>query len=150
MQYTQQKLSRLIYEQARVFAALERRFRSALPVTVSQSYVIEAIAKYEQISVQGLSEYIGTTISTTSRNLDKLAARGLVKKEPDPDDARKTILSLTDSGLLIAAKIEQTRQEYFAKIFEHIPESRLPELIESAKKILSSVEKTYLRSKKRI
>ncbi len=38
------------------------------------------------------------TSSGTTKRLDKLEARGLVAREPDPNDRRGTLIALTDAG----------------------------------------------------
>lgn len=61
-------------------SALTRLDRSG-PATSS------ALAKEEQISPQSM----GTTLAA-------LEARGLVARQPDPDDGRRAVLSLTEAG----------------------------------------------------
>ncbi len=61
-------------------SALTRLDRSG-PATSS------ALAKEEQISAQSM----GATLAA-------LEARGLVAREPDPDDGRRAVLSLTEAG----------------------------------------------------
>ena len=47
-----------------------------------------ALAKAEQISVQS----IGATLSA-------LEARGLIQRDPDPADGRRSVMSVTEAGL---------------------------------------------------
>lgn len=145
MQPYQDKLSRLMSEFSRAFNALERKFRAELPVTLPQSRIIEAIAKYHRISVKGLSEYLGVSISTMSRNVDKLASIGLIQKKPETEDARMSAIVLNAQGKTLAKHIERVRNKYFAEIFSYLPPEKIPEYIEAGKKLLSATEKTYLR-----
>src|SRR6202050_3986191 len=59
-----------------------RRLERGGPATVT------ALAKAEQISVQS----IGATLSA-------LEARGLVKRQSDPADGRRAVMSVTEAGL---------------------------------------------------
>ncbi len=42
---------------------------------------------------------------SVSRLVDRLAARGLVEKLPDPTDARGTVIALTDAGLEVFRRV---------------------------------------------
>ncbi|MDF1586784.1 hypothetical protein [Marinimicrococcus flavescens] len=50
------------------------------------------------ISASGIGGSSRMPLSTTLRKLDELVARGLVERHPDPVDARRKLLRLTDSG----------------------------------------------------
>jgi DNA-binding MarR family transcriptional regulator len=60
-----------------------RRLERGGPATVT------ALAKAEQISVQS----IGATLSA-------LEARGLIRRDPDPADGRRSVMSVTEAGLV--------------------------------------------------
>ncbi|MDX6749631.1 winged helix DNA-binding protein [Geminicoccaceae bacterium 1502E] len=50
------------------------------------------------ISASGIGGSSRMPLSTTLRKLDELVAHGLVERHPDPADARRKLLRLTDSG----------------------------------------------------
>ena len=50
------------------------------------------------LRLRDLNRFVLLTQPSVSRLVDRLAARGLVEKLPDPRDARGTIIRLTDSG----------------------------------------------------
>jgi DNA-binding MarR family transcriptional regulator len=60
-----------------------RRLERGGPATVT------ALAKAEQISVQSM----GATLSA-------LEARGLIERHPDPGDGRRSVMSVTEAGLV--------------------------------------------------
>ena len=51
-----------------------------------------------QTRIRDLNKYLLLTQPSVSRLVDRLAARGLVDKEPDPGDGRGTLVHLTDEG----------------------------------------------------
>ncbi|MFC5502537.1 MarR family winged helix-turn-helix transcriptional regulator [Lysinimonas soli] len=51
------------------------------------------------LRIRDLNKHLLLTQPSVSRLLDRLAARGLVTKSGDPDDARGTVVSLTEAGL---------------------------------------------------
>src|ERR1700744_6402750 len=77
-------------------AAVARLSRSG-PTTSS------ALAKLEQISPQSM----GATLAG-------LEARGLVARHPDPEDARRVVLSLTETGLRILQDKRNARNQQLA------------------------------------
>ena len=63
-------------------SAALRRLERGGPATVT------ALAKAEQISAQSMGATLGT-----------LEARGMVKRQSDPADGRRAVMSVTESGL---------------------------------------------------
>ena len=51
------------------------------------------------LRIRDLNKHLLLTQPSVSRLLDRLAARGLVTKSGDPDDARGTVVTLTAAGL---------------------------------------------------
>jgi DNA-binding MarR family transcriptional regulator len=51
-----------------------------------------------QLRLRDLNKHVLLTQPSVSRLVDRLVARGLVAKFPDPVDARGTLIALTDTG----------------------------------------------------
>ncbi|MFI5776498.1 MarR family winged helix-turn-helix transcriptional regulator [Nocardia sp. NPDC051570] len=60
--------------------------------------VLSALARWGPRSAAALATEIGLDRSVTSRHATRLERAGLVLRSPDPDDARATLLSLTEDG----------------------------------------------------
>ena len=65
---------------------------------------VTELAKAEQISVQSM----GTTLGA-------LEARGLVQRHPHPTDGRRSVLSITKSGIRVLGDKHNGRAEQLAK-----------------------------------
>jgi DNA-binding MarR family transcriptional regulator len=52
----------------------------------------------DPIRISELNHHVLLSQPALSRLVDRLARRGLVKRQPDPADGRGTLLSLTDAG----------------------------------------------------
>jgi DNA-binding MarR family transcriptional regulator len=52
----------------------------------------------EAVSQRRLAAELGLSAGTISLRVDRLVARGLVEREPDPDDGRGAVISLTEDG----------------------------------------------------
>jgi len=51
-----------------------------------------------ELRLRDLNKHVLLTQPSVSRLVDRLVARGLVEKEPEPSDARGTVIRLTDTG----------------------------------------------------
>jgi DNA-binding MarR family transcriptional regulator len=51
-----------------------------------------------ELRLRDLNKHVLLTQPSVSRLVDRLVARGLVSKEPEPSDARGTIIRLTEKG----------------------------------------------------
>jgi len=71
-----------------------------------------ALAKLERISPQSMGATVGT-----------LEAKGLVAREPDPDDGRRVVLSLTDDGRRV---MRQRRTERHAMLAQALSDGFTP------------------------
>lgn len=60
------------------------------------------------LRLRDLNEHLLLSQPSVSRLLDRLVARGLVAKSPDPQDARGTIAALTERGLEVFRRVGRT------------------------------------------
>jgi DNA-binding MarR family transcriptional regulator len=58
-----------------------------------------------QSRIRDLNRHLLLTQPSVSRLVDRLVARGLVRKEADPGDGRGTIVCLTDEGFELFRKV---------------------------------------------
>jgi len=67
-------------------------------LTLPQWVVLSALWQRDGLTVTDLAEYTGNAGPATSRILDRMAERGLVARQPDPDDRRTTRIVLAPKG----------------------------------------------------
>jgi DNA-binding MarR family transcriptional regulator len=91
-------------------SALSRLDRGG-PTTAS------ALAKLEQISPQSM----GATLAG-------LEARGLVGREPDPEDGRRIVLSITGDGLAALGRVRNARAGHLARALAGFTPAELDQL----------------------
>lgn len=58
-----------------------------------------------RLRIRDLSRHLLLTQPSVSRMVDRLAAKGLVRKESDPGDGRGTFVCLTDSGYSLYRRV---------------------------------------------
>ena len=76
---------------------------------------------------------------TLTRIIDKLEAKALIAKAPDPNDRRKTNLSLTDEGETMVARIKPILQSFRSEVYSGISASELHTMEEIIHKIFSNL-----------
>ena len=74
--------------------------------------MLEALAAASTpLSVSALGEAIGVDQPRASRLVQQGVERGFVRREADPDDARRTRIALTDEGRKVARGMRGERRE---------------------------------------
>ena len=58
-----------------------------------------------QSSPRGLAELLGTDTAGVTRLVDRLAAKGLVERSPDPGDRRAIVVGLTRQGTALVPQL---------------------------------------------
>jgi DNA-binding MarR family transcriptional regulator len=97
----------LLHEVARL---LRRRFEQNARdsgLTRSQWQVLAYLANNEGINQSGLADLLEIEPITLGRIIDKLQARGLIERHPDPSDRRAWLLHLTPAA---RPKLSQLRR----------------------------------------
>jgi DNA-binding MarR family transcriptional regulator len=92
---------RVLYWHQRVSQALdsdlEGRF-APYGVTASQFRLLAALARHDARTIRGLAASMRLDGGAVTRLADRLEAKGLVLREPDPTDGRSVRLSLSAAG----------------------------------------------------
>jgi DNA-binding MarR family transcriptional regulator len=76
-----------------------------------------ALAKLEQISAQSLGATLGS-----------LQQRGLIERAPDPEDGRRIVVSISDSGLEVLRSRRSARTEMLAQALSGFTRAELKQL----------------------
>lgn len=85
--------------------------------------VLSGLGRIGPTTSARLGVEIGLDRSVVSRHSDRLEALGLLRRSPDLDDARATLLTLTEQGERIVARL----RERLAAIFQRRLDSWPPE-----------------------
>lgn len=87
----------------RLWSELQRRKTGAADVptaelTTPQAIGLRVVVLGGPLRMGALAEELGVTVATASRTVDALTARGLVRRDSDPDDARAVRVVATPAG----------------------------------------------------
>jgi DNA-binding MarR family transcriptional regulator len=90
----------LFRAQVTVMRALSAEFPRDAEISFTEYDVLFTISKQEgrSIRMRDLRTQVLLTQPSVSRLVDRLVERGLVSKCPEPDDARGSLVRLTDAG----------------------------------------------------
>lgn len=120
---------------------LNRRVRQTRPVgdlTVTQLSALTSLELAGALTPRELADTERVQPPTMTRIVAKLEERGLVQRTPHPTDGRQIILSMTESGRAVFARLERARNEWLARrLAELTPQER--ETLLRAAEILQKV-----------
>ena len=109
-------------------------------LTLPQCGAIETLALNGKQPMNELSRQMGVTISTMTRIVNILVRDGLVAREESPDDRRKVCIVLTESGGVMAGKLQKCSTDYSSAIFSRIPGAKREQVLESLELLIDSIE----------
>jgi len=94
-------------------------------LSISQFGVIEALYHLGPLCQKDIGDKILKTSGNITLVIDNLEKRKLVKREKDPDDRRRMIVRLSESGYVLIEKIFPDHSKTAKKIFSVLePEER--------------------------
>jgi DNA-binding MarR family transcriptional regulator len=82
---------------------LDRRFASAGVTTQQAALLLNACSA--EASPRQLMDGVGTDTAGMTRLLDRLEAKGLVRRRPNPGDRRSVLVQPTERGLALAPQL---------------------------------------------
>jgi DNA-binding MarR family transcriptional regulator len=104
----------------RLWTELQRRKEpgeaSAHELTTSQAQMLRLVILDGPQRIGALARELGVTMATASRTADALVATGLVRREPDPTDARAVRVVLTGRG----KREHRVRYDRFVRAVERL------------------------------
>jgi DNA-binding MarR family transcriptional regulator len=87
-----------------------------------------------------VGEYLGITKGTASQTLGALERKGLIEKNPDPDDGRVVHLKLTREGQVI---LESNPQRTFDQAISALSEERRHSIGPALESLLLSLQRVH-------
>jgi len=99
------EVDKLISGYGRIFFACHRHHvrdpKTKKVLSAHQAGILDHLDEIDGISLFALANHLGVTASTMSLSVQRLVDGGYVRRDPDPDDARRVQIRLTRSGVRI-------------------------------------------------
>jgi DNA-binding MarR family transcriptional regulator len=109
-------------------------------VTFPQLRILFRIRGRPGVDVRTLAAGLGISASAASQQVDKLVARGLVRRTEDPVDRRHVRLELTESGAEAAGEISRASRSHAEAVLSVLTEVELADLHRLLDRVLSAAE----------
>lgn len=129
----------------RRITALAANAYAAADVGPMQAKLVRHIGKRSPISQAELARVTESDPTLTSRTLQVLIERGLVRRERSGEDRREYVLQLTPAGKRTQARIETLRSDLAAQIVGALDERDLADFDRIAQKILAATDQPAQR-----
>lgn len=75
-------------------------------LTATQFSTLMRLSEHGRVTQNHLGRLAAMDIATTKGVVDRLRAKGLVQSEPDLTDRRRSVITLTDTGVSIVSKLK--------------------------------------------
>ncbi len=114
-------------------------------VSLVQCHTLLELGKQSSTNLKDLSASLALDKSTVSRSIDTLVKKGLVSRETHAQNRKFIMIKLTETGQTTCKSIDQFCNNYYADVFQHIPEDKRMQVMESLllfANALESKEKT--------
>jgi DNA-binding MarR family transcriptional regulator len=102
-------------------------------VTFHQFIILDAVVKKGELGLADLHQILSVEKSTTTRLVNPLIQKGLLKRDRATHDSRAATLSVTEEGMETHRKVWECLGGFFDGITQNIPEGRREEVLEGVK-----------------
>jgi DNA-binding MarR family transcriptional regulator len=108
----------------RVLGESARLAQGRTGITGAQLFVLRMLADHPGLSINELAERSMTHQSSVSVVVSRLAARGMVAREPAPDDRRRQLVTLTPRGRALHRTAPAVAQEVLVQAIRTLTPAR--------------------------
>ncbi len=89
-------------------------------LTPHQARALRVVGHHGTMRLGELAQHLRVAPRSVTDVVDSLEARGLVARQPDPNDRRATVVGVTPDGEEVVAAVDRARradaEEYFARL----------------------------------
>jgi DNA-binding MarR family transcriptional regulator/GNAT superfamily N-acetyltransferase len=105
------------------------------PFTLAEARLVYELAHHERATATQLGEELALDLGYLSRLVRGLEERGLLEREPSPDDGRQFLLSLTRAGGKAFAKLDVASRRQIEGLLGELPDHGQRRLVEAMQTI---------------
>jgi DNA-binding MarR family transcriptional regulator len=127
---------------ATTFWNLARQLRTASSeslrqwdINPSQARALRVLVRHGLMRLSDLSEHLHIAARSTTEVVDGLQAKGLVERQPDPNDRRATLVALTEGGHQVGEAIRAARGSDAERVFDRLSATDRAELTRILRKL---------------
>lgn len=111
-------------------------------VTFHQFMILDAVVKEKELQMTDLHKILSVEKSTTTRLVNPLITKGLLKREAATHDFRAAKLVLTKQGFETHKKVQICLTDFFQRALGKMPAKKREDVLESVKIFISAIKKS--------
>ena len=109
-------------------------------VTFHQFMILDAVAKEKELHLADLHKILSVEKSTTTRLVNPLIKKGLIRRDKAAHDSRAVKLTLTNKGKETHKKVLMCLTDFFQRMLGNIPAKKRAEVLESVKIFIAAIK----------
>lgn len=109
-------------------------------VTFHQFVILDAVAKNNDLNISDLHGILAVEKSTTTRLVNPLIQKGLLKRLKSSRDSRAYVLTMTKEGRAVYQNVQLCLEDFFNKIIVHLPAGKTEATMEAVQTFLDAVK----------
>lgn len=129
----------LLFEVAKAIRALNQDNICGEGITFQQFNILDRIARAGALGMSDLNRLLNVEKSTTTRLVEPLVRRGLVRKERASYDPRVVELRLTDEGREVHRRALKCLEDFKSNVEQAIPEAEREPVYKAVKTYVSAL-----------
>jgi DNA-binding MarR family transcriptional regulator len=109
-------------------------------VTFHQFMILDAVAKEKELHMADLHKLLSVEKSTTTRLVNPLIKKGLIRRDKADHDFRAVKFTLTKDGRETHKKVLICLTAFFQKVLGNIPAKKRTDVLESVKIFITAIK----------
>lgn len=109
-------------------------------VTFHQFIILDEVAKRKELPMTDLHTILAVEKSTTTRLVNPLIQKGLLRRDKALHDSRAAMLFLTPEGGKVHQNVSLCLADFFRKITQNIPEGKRADVLESIRIFIRAIK----------
>jgi len=109
-------------------------------VTFHQFMILDAVAKEKELHMADLHKLLSVEKSTTTRLVNPLIKKGLLRRETAVHDSRAAKLTLTKKGRETHKKVLMCLTDFFQRVLGNLPAKKRTDVLESVKIFITAIK----------
>ncbi|MGP8153657.1 MAG: MarR family winged helix-turn-helix transcriptional regulator [Smithella sp.] len=111
-------------------------------VTFHQFMILDAVAKAKEINMADLHKLLSVEKSTTTRLVNPLIKKGLIRREKADYDSRAIKFALTKKGSETHKKVLFCLTDFFQRVLGNMPTKKTKDVLQSVNIFITAIKNT--------
>ena len=108
--------------------------------TFHQFMILDAVAKEKELHMADLHKLLSVEKSTTTRLVNPLIKKGLIRRDKADHDSRAIKLTLTGKGKETHKKVQVCLTDFFQRVLGNMPAKKRTDVLESVNIFIKAIK----------